>query len=109
MPELIVDRLTDAGLYALYRPATMGGPQVDPISELLRWLGEFRYLADSATFTDCASGVRWPVAMSADYQTLERNYLQSRSAPGAPLTIAHRIQSGRNSHHQLRGLPSSHI
>ena len=62
--------------------------QVDPISEPLRWLGEFRYLADAATFTDCASGLRWPVAMTADYQTLERNYLQSRSAPGAPLLVS---------------------
>lgn len=62
--------------------------QVDPISELLRWRGEFRYLADSATFTDCASGVRWPVVMTADYQTVERNYLQSRSAPGAPLLVS---------------------
>ena len=35
LPELIVDRLTDAGLYALYRPAVMGGPQVDPISAFL--------------------------------------------------------------------------
>ncbi|MEA3216060.1 MAG: hypothetical protein QOJ19_2216, partial [Acidimicrobiia bacterium] len=26
LPELIVDHLTDAGLYALYRPAAMGGP-----------------------------------------------------------------------------------
>ena len=62
--------------------------QVDPISEPLHWRGEFRYLADSATFTDFASGLRWPVAMIADYQTLERNYLQSRSAPGAPLLVS---------------------
>ena len=31
----IVVRLTDAGLYALYRPAAMGGLQVDPISAFL--------------------------------------------------------------------------
>ena len=42
-------------------------PQVDPVSEPLRWRGEFVYLADAATFTDCASGVHWPVAMTADY------------------------------------------
>jgi alkylation response protein AidB-like acyl-CoA dehydrogenase len=35
LPELIVDHLTDAGLYALYRPAAMGGPQVDPISAFM--------------------------------------------------------------------------
>jgi uncharacterized lipoprotein YbaY/heat shock protein HslJ/uncharacterized lipoprotein NlpE involved in copper resistance len=61
--------------------------QVDPISEPRHWRGEFRYMADSATFTDCASGIRWPVAMIADYLTVERNYLQSRSAPGAPLLM----------------------
>jgi len=62
--------------------------QVEPISELLRWRGEFRYLADSATFTDCASGLRWPVAMTADYQTLERHYLRSRGGPGAPILVS---------------------
>jgi heat shock protein HslJ/uncharacterized lipoprotein NlpE involved in copper resistance len=62
--------------------------QVEPISELLRWRGEFRYLADSATFTDCASGLRWPVAMTADYQILERNYLQSRSVPTKSLLVS---------------------
>jgi uncharacterized lipoprotein YbaY/heat shock protein HslJ len=62
--------------------------QVDSISELLHWRGEFRYLADSATFTDCASGLRWPVAMTADYLAMERNYQQSRSAPGAPLLVS---------------------
>ena len=61
--------------------------EVDPISESLNWRGEFRYLADSATFTDCASGVRWPVAMTADYRRMEQDYLQSRSAPGAPLLV----------------------
>jgi len=62
--------------------------QVDPVNEPLRWRGEFVYLADAATFTDCASGLHWPVAMTADYQTLERNYLQSRSAPGKPLLVS---------------------
>ena len=62
--------------------------QVEPISELLRWRGEFRYLADAATFTDCASGLRWQVAMTADYLAMERNYQQSRSAPGAPLLVS---------------------
>lgn len=61
---------------------------VDAITEPLRWRGEFRYLADAATFTDCASGLRWPVAMAGDYLALERMYLQQRSAPGAPLVVA---------------------
>jgi len=63
-------------------------PQVDPVSESLRWRGEFVYLADAATFTDCASGVHWQVAMTADYLAMERNYLQSRSAPAEPLLVS---------------------
>jgi uncharacterized lipoprotein YbaY/heat shock protein HslJ/uncharacterized lipoprotein NlpE involved in copper resistance len=59
--------------------------QVDPITESLQWRGEFRYMADAATFTDCASGIRWPVAMTGDYLATERNYLKSRNVPGAPL------------------------
>jgi len=62
--------------------------QVDPVSEPLRWRGEFVYLADAATFTDCASGLHWPVAMTADYLAMEHNYLQSRSAPAAPLVVS---------------------
>jgi len=61
--------------------------QVDPITESLHWHGEFRYLADAATFTDCASDKRWPVATLGDYLAVERNYLQARSAPAAPLLI----------------------
>jgi uncharacterized lipoprotein NlpE involved in copper resistance len=61
--------------------------QVDPISEVLRWRGELVYFADGATFTDCASGLRWPVVMHLDYLALERSYLAQRSAPGAPLLV----------------------
>ena len=60
---------------------------VDPIRESLRWRGEFLYLADAATFTDCASGLRWPVAMAEGYLAVERDYVHSRSAPGAPLLV----------------------
>jgi uncharacterized lipoprotein NlpE involved in copper resistance len=61
--------------------------QVDPISEVLRWRGELVYFADGALFTDCASRLRWPVAMHLDYLALERSYLALRSAPGAPLLV----------------------
>jgi heat shock protein HslJ/uncharacterized lipoprotein YbaY/uncharacterized lipoprotein NlpE involved in copper resistance len=60
---------------------------VDPISETHEWRGEFRYMADAATFTDCASGIRWPVAMTGDYLATERNYLKSRNIPGSPLLV----------------------
>jgi uncharacterized lipoprotein YbaY/heat shock protein HslJ/uncharacterized lipoprotein NlpE involved in copper resistance len=61
--------------------------QVDPIGEPSQWHGEFRYMADAATFTDCTSGVRWPVAMTKDYLAAERSYLKSRNVPGAPLVV----------------------
>lgn len=60
---------------------------VEPIGESLRWRGDFLYLADAATFTDCASGMRWPVAMAEGYLAAERDYVQSRSEPGAPLLV----------------------
>jgi heat shock protein HslJ/uncharacterized lipoprotein NlpE involved in copper resistance len=62
--------------------------QLDPVNDFLRLRGEFRYLADAASFTDCASGLRWPVSMSADYLALERQYHQLRSAAGAPLLVS---------------------
>lgn len=61
---------------------------VEPISKSLRWRGEFLYLADAATFTDCASGLRWPVAMAEGYLAAERDYVQSRSGPGVPLLVS---------------------
>ncbi|MDM0074515.1 hypothetical protein QTH90_08985 [Variovorax sp. J2P1-59] len=53
----------------------------------VQWRGEFVYFADSAAFTDCASGKRWPVAMTGDYLALERAYLRWHSAPKAPLLV----------------------
>lgn len=61
--------------------------QIDPVNDPLRLRGEFRYMADAATFTDCASGLRWPVAMVGDYLALERQYSQQRSTAGAPLLV----------------------
>ena len=69
--------------YSLRRTASF-----DAADESLRWRGEMIYMADAATFTDCASGVRWPVAMTEDYLALERAYTKGRAAPGAPLLVA---------------------
>jgi heat shock protein HslJ len=54
-------------------------------AEPMRWRGDFVYFADSALFTDCASGQRWPVAKEGDYLALEIAYLHWRGAPKAPL------------------------
>jgi len=48
--------------------------------------GMFSYLADAATFEECLTGRRYPVAMEGDYLALERAYttLPNRT-PGAPV------------------------
>jgi uncharacterized lipoprotein NlpE involved in copper resistance len=47
--------------------------------------GMFRYMADAATFMDCQTRERWPVAMEASYKALEAAYLQTRREPGEEL------------------------
>ena len=47
--------------------------------------GMFRYQADAALFTDCASRRRLPVATTGDYEALERAYLELRPGPDTEL------------------------
>jgi copper homeostasis protein (lipoprotein) len=49
--------------------------------------GLFRYMADAALFSDCATGETFPVAMEKDYLALERAYLASPREPGGPLRV----------------------
>ena len=56
-------------------------------AEPTHWRGDFVYFADAALFTDCASGKRWPVAMTADAVALQRSYLEWRKEPAAPLLV----------------------
>ena len=44
-------------------------------------------MADAARFRNCRSELGWPVAMSADYQALERAYTARRAAPGSDLLV----------------------
>ena len=57
-------------------------------AEPLYWRGELVYFADAASFTDCASGKRWPVAMAGDFLSMQRSYMQWQSAPVAPLLVS---------------------
>ena len=50
--------------------------------------GMFRYMADAATFMDCQTRERWPVAMEASYKALEAAYLQTRREPGEELMVS---------------------
>ncbi|WP_197047049.1 YbaY family lipoprotein [Paucibacter sp. KBW04] len=61
--------------------------KVDEISEPLKWQGEFVYMADAARFTDCVSGLSWPVTMAGDFANLQRSYGQFAKAPGAPVLV----------------------
>ncbi|MGF1548824.1 MAG: META domain-containing protein, partial [Thiotrichales bacterium] len=49
--------------------------------------GLYVYHADAASFTDCASGKRYPVSFEAEHRTLERAYLAARSEPGSPIVV----------------------
>ena len=50
-------------------------------------LGRMTYMADSARFEECFSGVGYPVAQEGDYLALERAYLEAASGPGAPVMV----------------------
>ncbi|MFY0691770.1 MAG: YbaY family lipoprotein [Paracoccaceae bacterium] len=52
-----------------------------------RMIGAFVYFADAATFTECATGNTYPVAMESAYLEAERAYLKARSEPMAPVAV----------------------
>ncbi len=56
--------------------------------------GMFVVLADSPRLTECRSDRTYPVAIEADYRSLESAYLEAREPPGQPLmaTLAGRIE-----------------
>jgi len=61
--------------------------RVDPIDGTIRLRGMFSYMADAASFTECRTGRRFPVAQERDYLALERAYLGARQNPGEPLLV----------------------
>ena len=67
--------------------AAFAGLSTSLHAQPMHWRGEFVYFADSAHFTDCASGKQWPVVMTGDYLALERAYMHWQSAPKAPLLV----------------------
>lgn len=50
-------------------------------------VGDFRYYADSPSFTERKTQTRWPVWMDSTYLNVERYYLNHRKEPGAPLPL----------------------
>lgn len=59
-----------------------------PIEPSLRLEGEMRYLADAASFEECLTGKRYPMAMEADFAAAERAYLAAVAAPPEPVFVA---------------------
>jgi copper homeostasis protein (lipoprotein) len=53
-----------------------------PIEPALSMRGMFTYMADAASFAECLTGRRLPVAMQGGYIDLERAYLAARTGPG---------------------------
>lgn len=49
--------------------------------------GEFTYMADAATFRDCATGLRFPVAQTGDYLRAEREYTARSQGVGDPVHV----------------------
>lgn len=47
--------------------------------------GTLRYMADAASFIECLTGRRYPVAFEADWPSAERAYLAAVAEPGGPL------------------------
>jgi len=58
-----------------------------PPSGTMSLQGMYTYMADAGSFMDCATREQWPVAHEADNATLEREYLEAKIAPGAPLLV----------------------
>jgi copper homeostasis protein (lipoprotein) len=61
--------------FDLQRTATF-----ERIEPRLAMRGTFRYMADAASFTECQTGQRWPVAMEGEYRALEADYMKTPAA-----------------------------
>lgn len=66
-----------------------------PAGQSAIWRGLYRFTADAATFEDCASGARLPIAQEGANVVLEQAYLRLFSAgggnPGVLATVAGRV------------------
>lgn len=53
-----------------------------------RMVGLYRYMADAASFFDCASGDQFPIAPDGDGPALQAAYVESRAVPGEPQLVS---------------------
>lgn len=68
--------------------AAEAAPSVPADGEVEARRGLMTYMADAPTFTDCATGDFFPIAMEGDYLALEHAYLSQRPGPGEPLLVS---------------------
>ncbi len=54
-------------------------PKLIPMEPRLTLRGSYFFMADAAVFTDCASGLRWPVAPGAAASELEKAFIAETS------------------------------
>jgi copper homeostasis protein (lipoprotein) len=65
-------------------------PQVDPVRDTMTLRGTYSCTADAGHFTECGSGLSFPVAQVGANADLERAYLGARTQPGGPLLVGFR-------------------
>jgi copper homeostasis protein (lipoprotein) len=63
-------------------------PQVDPVRDTMTLRGTYTYMADAGRFTECGSGLSFPVAQVGANADLERAYLGARAQPGGPVLVS---------------------
>ena len=71
------DEIRSPHNYELSRQA-----EVDPVAGPMRLRGMYTFMADSAHFTECLSGKRFPVAFERAHADLGKAYLAQRRQPG---------------------------
>ena len=60
---------------------------LSPTAVALTLGGEMRYMADAATFVECLTGRRYPIAMEGAFRDLQAGYREAVSEPGAALYV----------------------
>ncbi len=70
-------------------------------------LGMMTYPADAASFEECLTGRRYPIATDGDYLALERAYLDARAGPGAPLLV--HVEGGLGERPSMEGTDRTHL
>ena len=61
---------------------------VDPVPGPMPLRGMYAYLADAATFNECSTGRRFPVAFEGAQTEVERAYLEVAPSAGAPVLVS---------------------